>query len=138
MKPFFVRAFILICRLFGIDKIMDKYPAEVSGGEKQRTAVARALMNQPYVILADEPTGNLDSKSCKAVIDAFMQAKKEMGATIFMVTHDSFAASFCDRVVVLKDGQVYGELKRKGTRREFMDELLDTIRTLGGDGDDDE
>lgn len=127
-----------ICRLFGIEKIMEKYPAEISGGEKQRTAVARALMNQPYVILAYEPTGNLDSKSCKAVIDAFLQAKREMGATIFMVTHDSFAASFCDRVIVLKDGQVYGELKRKGTRREFMDGLLDTIRTLGGDGDDNE
>ena len=127
-----------ICRLFGIEKIMEKYPAEISGGEKQRTAVARALMNQPYVILADEPTGNRDSKSCKAVIDAFLQAKREMGATIFMVTHDSFAASFCDRVIVLKDGQVYGELKRKGTRREFMDGLLDTIRTLGGDGDDNE
>ncbi len=127
-----------ICRLFGIEKIMEKYPAEISGGEKQRTAVARALMNNPYVILADEPTGNLDSKSCKAVIDAFLQAKKEMGATIFMVTHDSFAASFCDRVIVLKDGQVYGELRRKGTRRQFMDVLLDTIRTLGGDGDDDE
>ena len=127
-----------ICRLFGIEKIMEKYPAEISGGEKQRTAVARALMNQPYVILADEPTGNLDSKSCKAVIDAFLQAKKEMGATIFMVTHDSFAASFCDRVIVLKDGQVYGELMRSGTRRAFMDELLDTIRTLGGDSDDNE
>lgn len=125
-----------ICRLFGIEKIMEKYPAEISGGEKQRTAVARALMNQPYVILADEPTGNLDSKSCKAVIDAFLQAKQEMEATIFMVTHDSFAASFCDRVVVLKDGQVYGELARSGGRRAFMDELLDTIRTLGGDSDD--
>lgn len=127
-----------ICRLFGIEKIMEKYPVEISGGEKQRTAVARALMNQPYVILADEPTGNLDSKSCKAVIDAFLQAKKEMGATIFMVTHDSFAASFCDRVIVLKDGQVHGELRRSRTRREFMDELLDTIRTLGGDDDDNE
>ena len=127
-----------IGRLFGIEKIMEKYPAEISGGEKQRTAVARALMNQPYVILADEPTGNLDSKSCKAVIDAFLQAKKEMGATIFMVTHDSFAASFCDRVIVLKDGQVHGELRRSRTRREFMDELLDTIRTLGGDEDDNE
>ena len=125
-----------ICRLFGIEKIMEKYPVEISGGEKQRTAVARALMNQPYVILADEPTGNLDSKSCKAVIDAFLQAKQELGATIFMVTHDSFAASFCDRVVVLKDGQVYGELTRSGERRAFMDELLNTIRTLGGDSDD--
>ncbi len=123
-----------ICRLFGIGKIMEKYPAEISGGEKQRTAVARALMNQPCVILADEPTGNLDSKSCKAVIDAFMQAKTELGATIFMVTHDSFAASFCDRVIVLKDGAIYGELRRQGDRRAFMDQLLDTIRTLSDDG----
>lgn len=127
-----------ICSLFGIEKIKDKYPAEISGGEKQRTAVARALMNQPYVILADEPTGNLDSKSCKAVIDAFLQAKNELQATVFMVTHDSFAASFCDRVIVLKDGQVHGELTRQGTRREFMDTLLNTIRELGGDSDDNE
>lgn len=127
-----------ICEMFGIAKIMEKYPAEISGGEKQRTAVARALMNQPYVILADEPTGNLDSKSCKAVIDAFLQARDELDATVFMVTHDSFAASFCDRVIVLKDGQVYGELRKKGSRREFMDVLLQTIRELGGDGDDNE
>ena len=125
-------------RLFGIEGILEKYPAQISGGEKQRTAVARALMNNPYVILADEPTGNLDSKSCKAVIDAFLQAKKELGATIFMVTHDSFAASFCDRVIVLKDGQVNRELTQKGGRRAFMDQLLDTIRTLGGDDDDHE
>ena len=123
-------------RMFGIEGIFSKYPAEISGGERQRTAVARALMNKPYVILADEPTGNLDSKSCKAVIDAFRQAKKELDATIFMVTHDSFAASFCDRVIVLKDGQVYGELTGGGSRRAFMDQLLDTIRTLGGDDDD--
>lgn len=122
-----------LCSLFGIKKIMNKYPAEISGGEKQRTAVARALMNNPYIILADEPTGNLDSKSCKAVIDAFLQAKEQIGATIFMVTHDSFAASFCDRVVVLKDGRIHQEVKKTGTRREFMDELLDILRELGGD-----
>lgn len=126
------------CQMFGISKIMDKYPAEISGGEKQRTAVARALMNNPYIILADEPTGNLDSRSTKAVIDAFLQAKKQIGATIFMVTHDSYAASFCDRVIVLKDGQVNREVKRTGTRREFMDVLLDILRTLGGDGDETE
>lgn len=127
-----------LCELFGISKIEAKYPAEISGGEKQRTAVARALMNQPYIILADEPTGNLDSKSCKAVIDAFLRAKKEMNATVFMVTHDSYAASFCDRVIVLKDGEIHEELSRTGTRREFMDELLNVLRTLGGDSDDDE
>ncbi|NLD19410.1 MAG: ABC transporter ATP-binding protein [Clostridiales bacterium] len=127
-----------ICASFGIDSIKNKYPAEISGGEKQRTAVARALMNQPFIIMADEPTGNLDSKSCRAVIEAFVQAKKEMGATVLMVTHDSFAASFCDRVIMLKDGMVYNELRRDGSRREFMDRLLYTIGRLGGDCDDDE
>ncbi|MDO4311981.1 MAG: ABC transporter ATP-binding protein [Eubacteriales bacterium] len=126
-----------LCQLFGITKIAEKYPAEVSGGEKQRTAVARALMNNPYIILADEPTGNLDSKSCKAVIDAFLQAKEQMEATIFMVTHDSYAASFCDRVVVLKDGAIHQELARTGSRQAFMDELLNVLRKLGGDTDDD-
>ena len=119
-----------ICRLFGIEKIMEKYPAEISGGEKQRTAVARALMNQPYVILADEPTGNLDSKSCKAVIDAFLQAKREMGATIFMVTHDSFAASFCDRVILLKDGTIYRQLEKEESRSGFQDQLLDVLKEM--------
>lgn len=116
--------------------MINKYPAEISGGEKQRTAVARALMNNPYIILADEPTGNLDSKSCTAVIEAFLQAKEEVGATIFMVTHDSYAASFCDRVIVLKDGNIYQEIKKSGTRRQFMDQLLDILRNLGGDNHD--
>lgn len=127
-----------LCQLFGISKVIDKYPAEISGGEKQRTAVARALMNSPYVILADEPTGNLDSKSCKAVIDAFLQAKEQAGATIFMVTHDSFAASFCDRVIVLADGVIHHEIIKTGTRRQFMDQLLDVLRNLGGGDDDNE
>lgn len=126
-----------LCEIFGIDSIAAKYPAEISGGEKQRTAVARALMNQPYMLLADEPTGNLDSKSCRAVIDAFLQAKEEMHATVFMVTHDSYAASFCDRVIVLKDGEVNQELERTGSRREFMDQLLDVLRILGGDDSND-
>ena len=127
-----------LMKLFGIDSIRDKYPAEISGGEKQRTAVARALMNSPYILLADEPTGNLDSRSCRAVIDTFLQAKKEMGATVFMVTHDSFAASFCDRVIVLRDGMIFTELTRCGSRREFMDELLEVLRELGGEEDDEE
>lgn len=124
------------CETFGIGKIRDKYPAEISGGEKQRTAVARAMMNDPYVVLADEPTGNLDSRSCRAVIDSFLQAKEQMGATVFMVTHDSYAASFCDRVIVLRDGGIYEELTRRGGRKEFMDELLGVLRELGGDLDD--
>ena len=121
----------LLCDLFGISHIKNKYPADVSGGEKQRTAVARALINNPELILADEPTGNLDSKSAQAVIDAFLRAKNELSATIFMVTHDSFAASFCDRVVILKDGNVRKTLVRGNQeRRTFQDALLDAIREL--------
>lgn len=128
-----------LCRLFGIEKIRNKYPAEISGGEKQRTAVARALMNQPYIILADEPTGNLDSRSSEAVIEAFLAAQRNLDATIFMVTHDSFSASYCDRVIVMKDGKIYKELIRTGDRRTFLDELLTELKIInGGDGDEDE
>ncbi len=121
---------------FRLTPLRKQYPVNISGGEKQRTAVARSLMNNPYIILADEPTGNLDSKSCTAVIEAFLRAKEEVGATIFMVTHDSYAASFCDRVIVLKDGTIYQEIKKTGSRRQFMDQLLDILRNLGGDGHD--
>ena len=114
----------LLCGIFGIGAIRDKYPAEISGGEKQRTAVARALINHPMLLLADEPTGNLDSRSSRAVIDAFLQAKSDLEATIFMVTHDSFAASFCDRVVILRD-------RSEKDRRTFQDELLDAVREMG-------
>ena len=121
-----------LCEAFGISGIREKYPAEISGGEKQRTAVARALINHPLLILADEPTGNLDSKSTRAVIASFEQAKSALGATIFMVTHDSFAASFCDRVVILRDGVVWRVLAREGFAREdFQDQLLDAIREMG-------
>lgn len=122
-----------LCDLFGIRHIKHKYPAEISGGEMQRTAVARALINEPLVILADEPTGNLDSKSSRAVIDSFQHAKAAMGATIFMVTHDSFAASFCDRVIILKDGAVYSSLEKNSDRSRFQDELLVAIKEMSGD-----
>lgn len=125
-----------LCKAFGIDHIAHKQPAMISGGEKQRTAVARALINDPYIILADEPTGNLDSKSSRAVIDAFIKAKDQLSATVFMVTHDSFSASFCDRVIVLKDGNIYTELHRTGTQAQFFDQLLMTLRVLGGSTDD--
>lgn len=125
--------------LFGIDHIAGKYPAEVSGGERQRTAVARSLINQPLLILADEPTGNLDSKSSRAVIESFENAREKLGASIFMVTHDSFAASFCDRVILLKDGMVYDTLTAdtalsgiapEEKRSAFQDRLLDAIRKM--------
>nr|WP_325216273.1 ABC transporter ATP-binding protein [uncultured Oscillibacter sp.] len=121
-----------LCEVFGISAIRDKYPAEISGGEKQRTAVARALINHPLLILADEPTGNLDSKSTRAVIRSFEQAKEALEATIFMVTHDSYAASFCDRVVILRDGVVWKVLEKGATEREtFQDQLLDAVREMG-------
>ncbi len=121
-----------LCDVFSISPIRDKYPAEISGGEKQRTAVARALINRPLLILADEPTGNLDSKSSRAVIRSFEQAKQALEATIFMVTHDSFAASFCDRVIILQDGVVWQCLEKGGLERSaFQDVLLDAIREMG-------
>ena len=121
-----------LCEVFGSAGIRDKYPAEISGGEKQRTAVARALINHPLLILADEPTGNLDSKSTRAVIRSFEQAKQALEATIFMVTHDSYAASFCDRVVILRDGVVWKVLEKGATEREtFQDQLLDAVREMG-------
>ena len=110
-------------------------PTELSGGQQQRVAIARAIVTRPSLILADEPTGNLDSKSTRAVIDSFLQARDALGATIFMVTHDSFAASFCDRVVLLRDGVVNRTLVRGDKERSaFQDELLDTIKLLDKEG----
>lgn len=122
--------------VFSIEEIAEKYPAEVSGGQKQRASIARALSNNPSIILADEPTGNLDSKSSTAVIEAFLNAKEKMGATIFMVTHDAFAASYADKVIALKDGTVFGELVRRGQPKDFLNELLDFTRKVNGDGYD--
>ncbi len=122
-----------LMKLFGISHIKDKYPAEISGGERQRTAVARSLINDPLLILADEPTGNLDSKSSRTVIETFETAKERMDSTILMVTHDSFAASFCDRVILLKDGVIYRELERDKDRKDFQNLLLDTLKEKDGE-----
>ena len=119
-----------LMELFGITHVRDKYPADISGGERQRTAVARSLINDPLLILADEPTGNLDSKSSRTVIEAFEKAKVEMHSTILMVTHDSFSASFCDRVILLKDGVIYRQLDRIGSQNSFQGYLLDTIKVM--------
>lgn len=115
---------------FGIAEIAEKYPNELSGGQKQRVAVARALSNTPLLILADEPTGNLDSKSSAAVIESFLLAKEKMNATILMVTHDAIAASYADRVVALSDGKIVKELLRTAEPRQFMNEILDFLKVV--------
>lgn len=122
-----------LCDIFGIPHIKNKYPAEISGGEKQRTAIARSLINHPLVIMADEPTGNLDSKSSNAVINTFKDAQKDLEATIFMVTHDSFAASHCDRVIIMKDGMVWGNLINQGDRGAFQGQLLGALKEMTGE-----
>ena len=123
-----------LMELFGISHIRNKYPAEISGGERQRTAVARSLINHPLMLLADEPTGNLDSKSSRFVIESFENASQNLDATIFMVTHDSFSASFCDRVILLKDGNIYRQLEKNiQTRSAFHDTLLNAIKEMSGD-----
>ena len=114
-----------LLQVFGIGHLKEKYPSEISGGQKQRVAVARAMLNNPALVLADEPTGNLDSHSGQMVIDAFQSAKENLHATILMVTHDVYAASFCDRVLILKDGQINKNIRRNVQREKFMDVLFD-------------
>ncbi|MDV4151339.1 ABC transporter ATP-binding protein [Clostridium sp. AL.422] len=115
-----------------IEDILDKYPYEISGGQKQRTAAARAIINKPALILADEPTGALDSKSSSELLQALSDLNEKNRATIMMVTHDAFAASYCKRIIFIKDGLLFTELTRGGTRREFFQNILDVLKTLGG------
>ncbi|WP_294578175.1 ABC transporter ATP-binding protein [uncultured Thomasclavelia sp.] len=123
-----------IAQKLGIIDILDKYPYEVSGGQKQRCACARALINRPKLILADEPTGALDSKSSRMLLETMDEMNRQLKATILMVTHDSFSASFCSRVLFLKDGRIFNEIiKGEKTRKAFFDEILDVLTLLGGD-----
>ena len=128
-----------IMELLQLEERREALPSTLSGGQQQRVAIARAIANKPKLLIADEPTGNLDSRSSEAVIEAFLAAQRNLDATIFMVTHDSFSASYCDRVIVMKDGKIYKELIRTGDRRTFLDELLTELKIInGGDGDEDE
>lgn len=125
-----------IMSLFEIDRIAEKYPYHVSGGQQQRTAVSRALVNNPAIVFADEPTGNLDSKSSKAVMTCFEKMNRDHNSTILMVTHDPFAASFCKRIIFIKDGTVSMEIVKKAGRQEFFDRILDCLAVLGGEKND--
>ena len=117
-----------------ITDILDKYPYQVSGGQKQRCACARAIINQPKLILADEPTGALDSHSSQMLLDTIRNMNESLSATILMVTHDAFTASYAGRILFLKDGQIFTEILRgNDSRRRFFGKILDVMTMLGGD-----
>lgn len=121
----------------GITSVLKKYPYQMSGGQKQRVASARAIITDPKLILADEPTGALDSKSSKMLLESFNYLNNEKKATILMVTHDAFTASYASRVIFIKDGKIFNEIhKGKGTRKEFFDRIIDVVTLLGGDLND--
>lgn len=123
----------LACEL-GISDVLDKYPYQMSGGQKQRAASARAIITNPKLILADEPTGALDSKASRMLLESFNYLNQELEATILMVTHDAFTASYADRVIFIKDGKIFNEILKCGsTRKEFFDKIIDVVTLLGGD-----
>lgn len=120
-----------------IESVLGKYPYQMSGGQKQRVASARAIITNPKLVLADEPTGALDSKSSKMLLERFQYLNQELSATILMVTHDAFTASYASRVVFIKDGKVFSEIHRgDNTRKEFFDRIIDVVTLLGGDQHD--
>ncbi len=117
-----------------IKKIINKYPYQMSGGEKQRVSSARALVTRPKIILADEPTGALDSKASRMLLEKFESLNDNLKTTILMVTHDAFTASYSDRVIFIKDGKIFNEIiKGNKTRKEFFESIIDVVTLLGGD-----
>lgn len=125
-----------VSSLFGIEKELSKFPRELSGGQRQRVACARALITNPALILADEPTGALDSANSRALMQTFSRMNKELGATILMVTHDTVVGSYADRVLFLKDGKIWNELLRgERDRHTLYSELVTVNSSLGGESD---
>ncbi|WP_123039520.1 ABC transporter ATP-binding protein [Cohnella candidum] len=125
-----------IAEWLGIAGILGKRVYEVSGGQKQRAAIARAVIHEPALLLADELTGNLDSKSAKDVMEALQDLNERLGATVLMVTHDPFSASYCKRVIFIKDGRMFSEMRRGSNRQAFFQLILDALSVLGGNFDD--
>lgn len=121
----------------GIEEVLQKYPYQMSGGQKQRVASARAIVTNPKLVLADEPTGALDSKSSKMLLERFRYLNETLSATILMVTHDSFTASYAGRVIFIKDGKVFHEIHRgEESRKQFFNKIIDVVTLLGGDAGD--
>ena len=117
--------------------MLDKYPYQMSGGQQQRVAAARALVTDPAVILADEPTGALDSKNARLLLESLENMNHAYQATVLMVTHDSFAASYTNRVLFIRDGRIFTELRRGDSpRREFFDRIMEVVAMMGGEGSD--
>ena len=120
-----------------ITDVLNKYPYQMSGGQKQRVSSARAIVTNPKLVLADEPTGALDSKSSKMLLEKFNYLNDELDTTILMVTHDAFAASYATRVIFIKDGKIFNEIKKgENSRKEFFNNIIDVITQLGGDLND--
>lgn len=120
-----------------ISQVLDKYPYQMSGGQQQRVAAARALVTDPTMIMADEPTGALDSKSARLLLESLEALNRRLRATVLMVTHDSFAASYTSRVLFIRDGKIFTELRRSDTdRREFFDRIMEVVAMMGGEGSD--
>lgn len=126
-----------VAKRLEIDSILGKYPYQLSGGQQQRVASARAMITNPSLILADEPTGALDSKSARMLLESFETLNRELGATILMVTHDAFTASYCKRILFIKDGKIFNELLRGAdTRKAFFEKIIEVVTLLGGDNGD--
>lgn len=120
-----------------ISQVLDKYPYQMSGGQQQRVAAARAIVTDPTMIMADEPTGALDSKSARLLLESLEALNRRLRATVLMVTHDSFAASYTSRVLFIRDGKIFTELRRGDTdRREFFDRIMEVVAMMGGEGSD--
>ena len=120
-----------------ISEILNKYPYQISGGQKQRVASARAIITNPKMVLADEPTGALDSKSARQLLETFEHLNQKLGATILMVTHDAFTASYAERIIFIKDGKIFNELvKGEDTRKQFFEKIIEVQTLLGGDLND--
>lgn len=126
-----------IAQKLEITDILNKYPYQVSGGQKQRIASARAIITNPKLVLADEPTGALDSKSAKQLLGTFVTLNERLGATILMVTHDAFTASYADRIIFIKDGKIFNEItKGNDTRKQFFEKIIEVQTLLGGELND--
>ena len=131
------RRIMEISEKLGVRNILNKYPYEISGGQKQRIASSRAIITNPKLVLADEPTGALDSKSARQLLENFKFLNENFDATILMVTHDAFTASYSDRILFIKDGKIFNELvKGEHTRKEFFEKIIEVQTLLGGELND--